>query len=402
MPAVNTAASEVLPPPPLRENLAAEWMLEPGVTFLNHGSFGAVPRVIFEAQAEWRRRIEASPVELLGRQCPILLARAKSAIGTFLGMAPADFGLVTNASEGVNAVLRSLDLHPGDELLTTTHVYGAVRQAMRYAAGRAGATYREIEVSLPVRSADAIRDVVLAGVGERTQLLVLDHVTSPTALVFPVRQIAEGCAARGVDVLIDGAHAPGMLELTVPQLGATYYAGNLHKWCSAPKGCGFLWVRPDHQEAVHPTVISHHLGESFAREFDWQGTRDISAWLTAPAALEFMSRLDWSGVRSHNHAMALWAHRTLCERWHVEPISPIDGSLLGSMATVTLPGRLQGMTEPAGLALQQRMYSEHGIEVPIIRWCGRWFLRVSCQAYNVPGDYLRLGDVVAVLARAAA
>jgi isopenicillin-N epimerase len=374
-------------------------MLEPGVAFLNHGSFGAVPRVIFDAQAEWRRRIEASPVELLGRQCPALLAKAKSAIGRFLGMEPADFGLVTNASEGANAVLRSIDLRPGEELVTTTHVYGAVRQAMRYAAGRAGAGYREIDVPLPARSADAMTDAVLAGLGGRTRLLVIDHVTSPTALVFPVRQIAAACAARGVEVLFDGAHAPGMLEFAVPALGATYYAGNLHKWCCAPKGCGFLWVRPDRQTDVHPTVISHHLGEGFAREFDWQGTRDITAWLTGPAALAFMAELGWPDVRAHNHSMAVWAHRMLCDRWKVDPVSPLDGALLGSMATVPLPGALRDMTEPEGLALQQRMYSEHRIEVPIIRWCGRWFLRVSCQAYNKPDQYLLLADAVATLAR---
>ena len=382
------------PPPPLRAGVAAEWMLEPGVAFLNHGSFGAVPRAVFEAQTEWRRRLEASPIELLGRQCPALIAEAKAAIGALLGMRPADFGLVTNATEGANAVLRSMDLRPGDELVATTHVYPAVRQAMRYAAGRAGATYRQVHVPLPVRSAGEMAAAVVGGLSERTRLLVIDHVTSPTALVFPVREIAAACAARGVDVLVDGAHAPGMLEVDVPAVGATYYAGNLHKWCCAPKGCGFLWVRPDRQADVHPTVISHHLGEGFAREFDWQGTRDVTAWLAAPAALAFMAGLGWARTRAHNHGMAAWAHGMLCDRWRVEPVSPPDGSLLGSMATVRLPPSMQAMTEPHGLALQQRMYSEHRVEVPIVRWEGQWFLRVSCQAYNVPRDYERVGDVI--------
>ena len=369
-------------------------MLEPGVAFLNHGSFGAVPRVVFDAQTEWRRRIEASPIELLGRQCPALLADAKAHIGALLGMRPADFGLVTNASEGANAVFRSMDLKPGDELAATTHVYPAIRQAMRYAAGRAGATFREIEVPLPVRSAEEMARTVLGGLGNRTRLLVIDHVTSPTGLVFPVDRIAPGCAARGVDVLVDGAHAPGMFDVDVPALGATYYAGNLHKWCCAPKGCGFLWARPDRQADLHPTVISHYLGEGFAREFDWQGTRDITAWLTAPAAIAFMTSLGWPRVRAHNHAMAVWAHELMCRRWGVEPISPPDGSLLGSMATMRLPASLQSMSEPDGLALQQRMYAEYRIEVPIVRWCGEWFLRVSCQAYNKPEEYERLSEVV--------
>jgi isopenicillin-N epimerase len=279
---------------------------------------------------------------------------------------------VTNASEGINAVLRSLELRPADELVATTHVYNAVRQAMRYAASRAGAAYREVDVPLPAHSAGRITRTILAGLTDRTRLLVIDHVTSPTALVFPVREI----------------------DLDVPALGATYYAGNLHKWCCAPKGCGFLWVSPDRQADVHPTVISHHLGEGFSREFDWQGTRDVTAWLTAPAAIEFMTRLGWDQVRAHNHALAAWAHRLLCARFDVEPISPPDGSLLGSMATVRLPAALQAMTEAQGLALQQRMYTEHRVEAPISRWMNEWFLRVSCQAYNTGAEYDRLANVV--------
>lgn len=382
------------PPSPFRPGIADEWMLEPGVAFLNHGSFGAVPRAVFDAQTEWRRRIEASPVELLGRRCAELLGEAKAAIGALLGMRPPDFGLVTNATEGANAVLRSMELRPGDELVATTHVYNAVRQATRYAARRAGAAYREIDVRLPVGGADEITRAVLAGLGDRTRLLVIDHVTSPTGLVFPVREIDAGCAERGVEVLVDGAHAPGMLDLDVPALGATYYAGNLHKWCCAPKGCGFLWVSPERQASVHPTVISHHLGEGFAREFDWQGTRDITAWLTAPAAIEFMGRLGWARVRAHNHALAVWAHQMLCGQFDVESISPCDGSLLGSMATVRLPAGLQAMTEEQGAALQQRMYTKHRIEAPIIRWEDAWFLRVSCQAYNAAPQYHRLADAV--------
>ena len=393
---MNSHSFPATPPPPIGANLAAEWMLEPGVAFLNHGSFGAAPRVVFDAQTEWRRRIEASPVELLGRRCAALLGDAKAAIGGLLGMRPDDFGLVTNATEGANAVLRSMDLSSSDELVATTHVYNAVRQATRYAASRAGARYREIDVPLPARSAAAIADAVLAALGDRTRLLVIDHVTSPTALVFPVREIAAGCAARGVDLLVDGAHAPGMLEFDVPALGAAYYAGNLHKWCCAPKGCGFLWARLDRQPAVHPAVISHHLGEGFAREFDWQGTRDVTAWLTAPAAIEFMAKLGWERVRAHNHALAAWAHGLLCARFGVESVSPPDGSLLGSMATVRLPAALQSMTEAQGTALQQRMYSEHRIEVPIVPWSGQWFLRVSCQAYNAAAEYERLADAVSV------
>ena len=180
-------------------------------------------------------------------------------------MRPEDFGFVGNATDGVNAVLRSMDLRAGDELLTTDHVYHAIRQAMRYVAGRAGATVRELPVPLPVESADQIANAVLAGLSPRTRLLVIDHVTSPTALVFPIERIIAGSAERGVDVLVDGAHAPGMLPLDVGRLGAAYYAGNLHKWVCAPKGSAFLWARPDLQANVHPLVISHFLSEGFTR-----------------------------------------------------------------------------------------------------------------------------------------
>ena len=332
------------PPAPFRPGIAAEWMLEEHVDFLNHGSFGAVPRAVFDHQTEWRRRVEARPVETLARRGDELTRSAKDAVGEWLGMQPDDFGLVTNATEGVNAVLRSLELRPGDELVTTTHVYNAVRQAMRYVAGRAGAVYREVEVPLPVSSPGDVAGRLLESLNSRCRLLVIDHVTSPTGLIFPVEQIVRACDERGIDVLVDGAHAPAMLPLDVQSISAAYYAGNLHKWAFAPRGAAFLWVRPERQAAIHPAVISHRLGEGLAREFGWQGTRDVTAWLTAPRAVAFLQSLGEQRVRDHNHLLAAWAHRMLCQRFGVEPLSPADGSMLGSMATVTLPARLQDMT----------------------------------------------------------
>ncbi len=382
------------PPAPLRENLRADFLLEPGVTFVNHGSFGAVPRCVFDAHTDWRLRIEQAPVERIARRNVELLAPVKTGLGAWLGMRPDDFGFVTNATEGVNAVLRSLDLSPGDEIMATDHVYPAVRQAMGYVAIRTGAVYRQVRVPLPVRSANDVADAVVGGMTSWTRLVVIDHVTSPTGLVFPVEAIAARCAARGVKVLVDGAHAPGMLDLDVPQVGAAYYAGNLHKWVCAPKGTAFLWVRPDKQAAVHPLVISHHLGEGFAREFGWQGTRDLAAWLAAPRAAAYFEDLGWERVRAHNHALAAWAHRLLCDCWGVEPISPLDGRMLGSMATVLLPASLQRMTEVEGRELQQRLYDEFRVEAPLMLWNGRWLLRVSCQVYNVPAEYERVADVI--------
>jgi isopenicillin-N epimerase len=369
-------------------------MLQPDVTFLNHGSFGALPRAVFDEQERWRRRIEAEPIELLGRRHPEMIEAAKRPLAELVRARPEEIGLVTNATEGVNAVLGSVRLRAGDELLTTTHVYNAVRMAMRSAAGRAGATYREVDVRTPVTHARQIVEAIGGALSDRRRLLVIDHVTSPTGLVFPVAEVAAACASRGVDVLVDGAHAPGMLDLDLPALGVAWYAGNLHKWTCAPKGCGFVWARPDRAAELHPTVISHNFGQGLAKEFNWQGTRDTSAWLTIPAALAFMSALGWERVRRHNHALATWAHRMLVDRFGVEPVSPLDGSLLGATATVRLPGRLASLDEAQTAALQQDLYTTDRIEVPLVPWQGTLHLRVSCQVYNRPEDYHRLADVV--------
>lgn len=393
---VNTLSAPSLPIDP--DYVASQWMLRPDIAFLNHGSFGAVPRKVFDAQTEWRRWIEAEPVELLARRGLELLDAAKQPVGQFLHMAASDFGFVTNATEGVNAVLRSLarqdERDRRDELLTTNHVYNAVRKAMQFVAERDGFSYREIDVPLPVASSDEIADRVIRGLSNRTRLLVIDHVTSPTALIFPVGKITAECNRRGIDVLIDGAHAPGMLDLEVPATGAAYYAGNLHKWCCCPKGSGFLWAREDRRRSVHPLIISHNLNTDFAQEFGWQGTRDVSAWLTIPAALEFMSGLGWEKVRANNHALATWAHRFLATKLNQKLLSPLDGALLGSMATVQLPPPLNGLTETEIKPLQRRLHDQFKIEMPLMFWGGKHYLRVACQMYNRSQDIERAADAV--------
>jgi isopenicillin-N epimerase len=396
------------PPAPLAPDLRARWQLAPGVAFLNHGSFGATPRAVSAVADDWRRRIEAEPVEMLARRWPDLAAAAKQPVATFLNANPACLGFVTNATEGVNAVLRSLRFAPGDELVTTTHVYHAVRQAMKAAAaavgggdGEAAVTCREVDVPLPVASAGDIAGRVIAGLSVRTRLLVIDHVTSPTGLVFPVEAIAAACRERGIDLMVDGAHAPGMLPLDLTRLGeagVTFYAGNLHKWCCGVKGTAFLCARADRAADVHPAVVSHWYGQGMSAEFHWQGTRDHTGWLSAGAALAFMADLGWDRVRAHNHALAVWAHAMLCDRLGVEPISPPDGSRLGSMATVPLPPPLDAIDDARQAVLQQALYTDHRIEVPLVSWAGRRFLRVSCQVYNEPAEYERLADVLATLA----
>jgi isopenicillin-N epimerase len=330
---------------------------------------------------------------MLDRRRIELMAVAKDAVGRFLGMAPANFAFLTNATGAVDAVIRSLPLEPGDELLTTTHVYNAVRLGLRHVAARAGGTYRELELPMPMASPRDIVKTVEAALSPRTRLLVIDHITSPTAVIMPVKEIVAMCAARGLDVLIDGAHAPGMIQLDVEAIGAAYYAGNLHKWVSAPKGAAFLWVRPDRQAGIHANTISHNYDQGFAFEFSWQGTRDITPWLCARDAIEFFEqRFGWSAVTRHNHEMALWAQAMLVRRWGVEPATPVDGSMIGSMATMPLPEGAR--TFPSTDAFQALLYSRHHIEVPVIDWGGRWWLRASCHVYNNAEEYERLGDAV--------
>jgi isopenicillin-N epimerase len=387
------------PPEPIRPNLRSDFMIDPGLAYLNHGSFGAMPSVVFEEQNRWRRKVEADPIELLGRQCPALVEAAKEDIGKTFGMAPRDFGLVTNATEGINAVLRSLKFAAGDELLTTNHVYNAIRQAMKFIARQSGATYREIEVAVPVRSPTEIEQAVLNAVTSRTRLVVIDHITSPTALVFPVEKILAGCADKGVDVMIDGAHGPGMFPLNIERLAPAYYAGNLHKWACGPKGSAFLWIRPDRQSPVHPLVVSHFYEQGIVKEFAWQGTRDFSAWFATPRALQYLAETGWSRIMNHNHAMAVWANEFLCAKWNVQSISPLDGTLLGSMAAVPLPPPLDIASTDDVARFQQRLHDEFRVEAPFMTWNGRNYIRPCCQIYNVPDDVERLGSAIERMCR---
>lgn len=393
MPGRTILETALSPPEPLGPDLLSHWLLDPDIAFLNHGCFGATPRTVLEAQIAWRRRIERRPVEVLDRRRDALLAEAKAAVGEFIGAAAVDFGFVTNATGGVNAVLRSLRLDAGDELVMTDHVYNACRQTIRFIERESGAKAIEAEVPLPVEGPDEIVACIAGALSDRTRLVLVDHIASSTAVIFPVRQIIDLCGDRGIDVLIDGAHAPGMVELDVAGLGAAYYTGNLHKWVCAPKGAAFLWVRPDRQAGIHPNTISHFLDEGLSSEFNWQGTRDITAWLCVPDSIDFMRQFGWNNVRRHNHAMAVWAQSMLSRRWAVPASTPSDGSMLGSMATLPLPaGVRHRFADPD--TFQARLYDQHRIEVPIIEFKDRWWVRVSCQVYNEPGQYERLGEAV--------
>jgi isopenicillin-N epimerase len=383
---------------------AALWPLDPAVAFLNHGSYGACPTEILRHQSALRAEMEAEPVRFLGRELEGRLDAARAALAAFVGADPDDLAFVANATGGVNAVLRSLRLEAGDELLTTDHAYAACRNTLDYVAERTGARVVVATVPFPVSTPQAVVDVVLAGVTPRTRLALVDHVTSPTGLVLPLERIVAALSARGVDTLVDGAHAPGMIPLDLDRLGAAYYSANCHKWLCTPKGSAFLWVRRDRQAGIHPLTISHGAkGERAGRtrfrlEFDWTGTQDPTAWLTVPRALEYLPGLvegGWPALMARNRALALEARRRLCAAVGTPPACPDE--MIGSLASVLLPDNPRTPTgwrvpEP----LQARLFDAHGIEVPVMRWPGppRRLVRVSCQLYNRLEQYAALADAL--------
>ena len=384
--------------------LAARWALDPSVTFLNHGSFGACPREVLERQAALRAEMEAEPVRFLSRELDGRLDEARTALAGFLGAEADDLGFVSNATSGVNAVLRSRVFAPGDELLTTDHAYNACRNALAYVAERTGARVVVVPVPFPVASPDVIVERVLAGVTPRTRLALLDHVTSPTGIVLPLARLCAELGARGVDVLVDGAHAPGMVELDLRTLGATYYSGNCHKWLCAPKGSAFLWVRRDRHADVRPLTISHGANRKkpgrsrFRLEFDWTGTSDPTAWLTVPVAIECIGSMlpgGWPAVMARNHALAVEARARLCAAVGSPP--PCPESMLGSLASVILPDGTQtesvwGRLDP----LQVRLFEQWHIEVPVMSWPAppRRLIRISAQLYNSGAQFEHLAEAL--------
>lgn len=366
-----------------------QWTLDPAVTFLNHGSFGATPRVVLEKQSELRAQLEREPVRFFVRELEPLLDEARAALAEFLNADGSGLAFVPNATAGFNAVLRSLDLDKFDELLVTTHEYNAARNALEYVAGVAGAKIVLADVPFPIASADIVVERVLEKVTSRTRLLLIDHVTSQTALIFPVERLVAEMQSRGIDTFIDGAHAPGFLPLDLRAIGAAYYTGNLHKWVCAPKGAAFLYVRENRRAGVRPIAISHGANSPrtdrsrFLIEFDWTGTVDPSPWLCVPEALRFLRSLDEDWMRS-NRTLALEARDHLCAELQLE--KPAPDEMLGAMASLILP-------DGDGEALQNRLLFEHGIEVPVMPWPGR-VLRISAQLYNSFADYAKLAEAL--------
>jgi isopenicillin-N epimerase len=385
------------------EDLAEHWSLERGLVFLNHGSFGACPTEVLRHQAALRAEMEAEPVRFLSRELDDRLDVARAALAAFVGADPDDLAFVTNATSGVNAVLRSRLFAAGDELLTTDHAYGACRNTLDFVAERTGARVVIVTVPFPVASPDEVVAAVLAKVTTRTRLALLDHITSPTALILPIERLIAELGARGVEVLVDGAHAPGMVRLNLATLGATYYSGNCHKWLCAPKGSAFLWTRRDRQPEVRPLTISHGAtavrpGRSrFRLEFDWTGTSDPTAWLTVPKAIEYLGALvqgGWPALMARNHALALEGRRLLCAAAGAEP--PCPDEMVGSLAAVRLPDGTAEVGWRRPDPLQARLFHDWRIEVPVMSWpaAPRRLVRISAQLYNHREHYERLAEAL--------
>lgn len=383
------------------------WLLDPRITFLNHGSFGSCPRAVLGFQRQLRERMERQPVQFFVRDLEGLLDDSRDALARFVGADANDLVFVPNATTGVNTVLRSLEFKPGDEFLVTDHEYNACRNAINFAADRSGASAVVVKLPFPLQSADEIVDAVMSCVTSRTRLALLDHVTSQTGLVLPIGRLVKELAARGVDTLVDGAHAPGMVPVEVNALGAAYYTGNCHKWICAPKNAGFLHVHRDRQQFIRPLSISHGANSPrtdrsrFLIEFGWTGTTDVSACLSVPEALRVVGSMlpgGWPQIMARNHELALAGKRLLCAALNIN--SPCPEDCIGSMSSVPLPSARTA--EPPRMPLyldplQEELLAHHGIEVPVIPWPAppQRLLRISAQLYNSLPQYQLLAKALA-------
>jgi isopenicillin-N epimerase len=388
-----------------RASMLPLWPLDPAATYLNHGTVGVVPRPVLEAQARWRERIERHPARFMLRELwrftespgagPTLLRQAAAEVARFVGARPEDFVFVDNTTTGVNAVVRSLPLAPGDEIVLTDQAYGGIVTAVHDAARRAGAVVTTVAVPYPDFDPEALTTRLSAALTPRTRMAIVDHVASETAIVMPVDELVRACHARGVPVLVDGAHAPGALALNTGAIGADVYVANLHKWAMAPRSSGFMVVAPALQNVLHPPVISWGYGRGFTEEFDWVGTRDPTPWLAAPDGIRFLESLDLEAVRRYNHALAWRAAQQLSGAWRM-PLG-IGEDAVGCMVSVAAPEQA-GSTKADAARLRDALLFEDHIEVQAHARAGRVWIRASAQVYNDDADIERLERAVAARA----
>jgi isopenicillin-N epimerase len=364
------------------------FMLDPGVTFFNHGSFGACPRPVFKAYQAWQRRLENQPIQFFQHDLAALHKEARGALGAFLKVNPDDLAFVTNATYGVNIVSRALELQPGDEILTCDQEYGSCENAWKFAGRKTGAIYIQRPIPIPVHSPEEVVNEFWQGVNPRTKVIYLSHITSPTALKIPIEEICKRARQNGILTVIDGAHAPGQVPLDLNAIGADFYTGNCHKWMLCPKGVGFLYARPEVQHLIAPLIVSRAFEPENAAPdshpmvdyFTWTGTDDPAALLSVPAAIEFMEKYHWDEVRQQCHSMLREAIARICDMTGLEPPYPLDSGFYAQMGIAPLP-------LPADLnAMAKRMYDDYHVVMPLVHWNGRLFARISVQGYTTKAD----------------
>ena len=370
------------------------FLLDPAVIYLNHGSFGACPRPVFQVYQEWQRQLERHPVDFLDRRAPGLMAEARAALAEYVGCGPDDLVYFPNPTTAINMIARSLKLGAGDEILTTDHEYGAVDRTWRFICNRRGARYVRRAVPLPIPEDEAFIEYFWSGVNDHTRVIFISHITSPTALKFPVKEICSLAREAGILTIVDGAHAPGQIPLHLVELGADLYTGACHKWLCAPKGASFLYARPEVKDTLEPLVVSWGWGAEqpgtsrFIDYHEWQGTRDIAAFLSVPAAIEFQRTHQWDDVRHRCIELAAETRDRLIEIFGTARLTQSQGWTL-QMAAVELP-------EP-NYDIQRRLREEHNIEVLVHQWHSRSFMRFSFQGYNDLSDADSLIDAVQTL-----
>ncbi|HSJ86039.1 MAG TPA: aminotransferase class V-fold PLP-dependent enzyme [Anaerolineales bacterium] len=372
-------------------SLKEHFLLDPNIVFLNHGSFGATPKPVFDAYQDWQRRLERQPVLFLGREYNELLYEARTALGEYLHADPEDLVYIPNATHGVNIIAHSLNLQPGDEVLTTDHEYGACDYTWEFLCQKAGARYIHQPIPLPVHSDEEIVEQFLKGITPRTKVVYLSHITSPTALCLPVEEICHRARHLGILSIVDAAHSPGQMPVDLEQLGADVAFGNCHKWMLAPKGAAFLFVRREIQDRIEPFVVSWGYqptpemttGSRFIDLLQWTGTKDPTAALAVPAAIQFMREHNWEPVRRECHALLCQALERVGKLTGLQPPYPLDSEFYHQMAIAPLP--------PSNLAvLKSRLYNEYKIEVPLVQWQDKQFIRISIQGYNDQNDVDKL------------
>lgn len=368
---------------------ADQFLIRSDLTFLNHGSFGACPRPVFEVYQEWQRRLEADPVEFLGRRLTGLLHEAQESLAAYVGTQAEQIVFVENATFGINIIAHSLALEPGDEVLTTDHEYGASDRVWRFLCAQRQVCYLTQSLPLPLTSEEEFIEHLWRGVTPRTKVIFISHITSPTALIFPLEKICQRARAAGILTVVDGAHAPGHIPLHLDSLGVDFYVGNCHKWLCAPKGAGFLYAHPEHQALLQPLIVSWGWESltpgisPFQDYFGWMGTKDPASYLSVPAAIAFQREYDWENVRRACHELASSARQRITALVGSEPLCPDSTQWWGQMCAVSLP-------DGDAPALQQYLRATWNIEIPVLSWQGRRFIRLSLQGYNSPADVERL------------